>query len=64
MQLSIKQLITNTCSHAPEERAEAAIEAPETQISSLLPHHHAVLRLVGVGKSIDQIARRRLDSFR
>jgi hypothetical protein len=64
MQHTIKPLITNGVNHAPEECAEAAIEAAETQISTLLPRHHAVLRLVGVGKSIDQIARRRLTTFR
>jgi len=48
------QLITNSCNHAPEECAEAAIETLETQISILLPGKPTFVRLVLVGKSLDQ----------
>jgi hypothetical protein len=64
MQHTIKPLITNGVNHAPEECAEVVIEPLETQISTLLPGKQAFVRLVTTGKSIDQIARRRLDTFR
>jgi hypothetical protein len=62
MQRRMKPLITNAGNHAPEESAEAAIGALETQISTLLPRRPAFVRLVIVGKSLDQIARRRLET--